>query len=199
MKQNAVLTCLDGPPRHHAVQVFIQKAAVNLLSSVLDTPEFFWRAPDSFQALYERICEYLELEERVEVLNARFAVRGEHCLSCCLFCDGRRCLCGFGSGRVEAGACIRVTSYMCCSSRSSWTVCMSDQLFLFCRCWRSIAGYCRCCKTCCVLHFSLVTVSLLCVSSAAAAARLCAAAGAAGDAGHAACCATHQHVCQAVL
>lgn len=56
-------------------QVFIQKAAVNLLSSVLDTPEFFWRAPDSFQALYERICEYLELEARVEVLNARFAVR----------------------------------------------------------------------------------------------------------------------------
>ncbi|KAF6262180.1 hypothetical protein COO60DRAFT_1699457 [Scenedesmus sp. NREL 46B-D3] len=39
-------------------KVFIQKAAVNLLSSVLDTPEFFWRAPDSFQALYERICEY---------------------------------------------------------------------------------------------------------------------------------------------
>ncbi len=60
-----VYTCL---------QVFIQKAAVNLLSSVLDTPEFFWRAPDSFQALYERICEYLELEERVEVLNARFSV-----------------------------------------------------------------------------------------------------------------------------
>lgn len=57
------------------LQVFIQKAAVNLLSSVLDTPEFFWRAPDSFQALYERICEYLELEERVEVLNARFSVR----------------------------------------------------------------------------------------------------------------------------
>jgi hypothetical protein len=37
--------------------------------------QFFWRAPDSFQALYERICEYLELDERVEVLNARFAVR----------------------------------------------------------------------------------------------------------------------------
>ncbi|WIA12464.1 hypothetical protein OEZ86_003424 [Tetradesmus obliquus] len=58
-------------------KVFIQKAAVNLLSSVLDTPEFFWRAPDSFQALYERICEYLELEQRVEVLNARFAVLQE--------------------------------------------------------------------------------------------------------------------------
>lgn len=30
-------------------QVFLQKSAVNLLSSVLDTPEFFWHAPDSFQ------------------------------------------------------------------------------------------------------------------------------------------------------
>ncbi|KAF8071355.1 RMD1 [Scenedesmus sp. PABB004] len=58
-------------------KVFIQKAAVNLLSSVLDTPEFFWRAPDSFQALYERICEYLELDQRVEVLNARFTVLQE--------------------------------------------------------------------------------------------------------------------------
>lgn len=33
------------------------QSAVNLLSSVLDTPEFFWRAPDSFQTLYEAICQ----------------------------------------------------------------------------------------------------------------------------------------------
>jgi uncharacterized Rmd1/YagE family protein len=32
-------------------RVFIQKSEVNLLSSVLDTPEFFWRAPDALQAL----------------------------------------------------------------------------------------------------------------------------------------------------
>ena len=30
-------------------KVFIQKSAVNLLSTVLDTPEFFWSAPDSMQ------------------------------------------------------------------------------------------------------------------------------------------------------
>lgn len=30
-------------------EVFIQKSAVNLLSTVLGTPEFFWRAPDSLQ------------------------------------------------------------------------------------------------------------------------------------------------------
>ena len=55
-------------------RVFLQKAAVNLLSTVLDTPEFFWSAPDSMQTLYKKVCEYMELEERVEVLNNRFQV-----------------------------------------------------------------------------------------------------------------------------
>ena len=60
---------------HAPGQVFIQRAAVNLLSTVLDTPEFFWSAPDIMQTLYKRICEYMELDDRVEVLNNRFAVR----------------------------------------------------------------------------------------------------------------------------
>ena len=34
-----------------------------------------WSAPDSMQTLYKRICEYMELDDRVEVLNNRFAVR----------------------------------------------------------------------------------------------------------------------------
>lgn len=58
-------------------QVFIQKSAVNLLSTVLDTPEFFWSAPDAMQALYKRACDYLEYDTRVEVLNARFGVLEE--------------------------------------------------------------------------------------------------------------------------
>ena len=66
------LTASILPP----IQVFIQKSAVNLLSTVLDTPEFFWSAPDSMQALYKRVCEYMELDDRVEVLNNRFTVRG---------------------------------------------------------------------------------------------------------------------------
>ena len=49
---------------------------VNLLSTVLDTPEFFWSAPDSMQTLYKRVCEYMELDDRVEVLNNRFSVCG---------------------------------------------------------------------------------------------------------------------------
>jgi uncharacterized Rmd1/YagE family protein len=50
-----------GLSRKHIAQligrVFIQKSAVNLLSTVLDTPEFFWSAPDSMQNLYKRVCE----------------------------------------------------------------------------------------------------------------------------------------------
>jgi uncharacterized Rmd1/YagE family protein len=58
-------------------RVFLQRSAVNLLSTVLDTPEFFWSAPDSMQALYKRCCEYLEYDNRVEVLNSRFQVLNE--------------------------------------------------------------------------------------------------------------------------
>lgn len=58
-------------------KVFLQSSAVNLLSTVLDTPDFFWSRPDHLQGLYERASEYLELETRVEVLNARFQVLQE--------------------------------------------------------------------------------------------------------------------------
>ena len=40
---------------------------MNLLGNVLDTPEWFWNAPDSMQALYDAVCEYLEMEDRVQV------------------------------------------------------------------------------------------------------------------------------------
>lgn len=34
-------------------QVFLQRSAVNLLSSVLDIPDYFWSAPDHLQVLYK--------------------------------------------------------------------------------------------------------------------------------------------------
>lgn len=55
-------------------EVFLQRSAVTLLSSVMDTPEFFWSSPDQLQVIYKRVCEYLELDTRVEVLNTRFSV-----------------------------------------------------------------------------------------------------------------------------
>ncbi|GLC37490.1 sporulation protein rmd1 [Pleodorina starrii] len=58
-------------------KVFVLKRSVNLLGSVADTPEVFWYAPDQLQSLYTRITEYVELPERVEQLNGRFAVLQE--------------------------------------------------------------------------------------------------------------------------
>eukprot|EP00775_Hariotina_reticulata_P010050 gene10050-10206_t len=58
-------------------QVFLQRSAVNLLGVVLDVPEFFWSSPDHLQVLYKRVCEYLELHTRVEVINTRYGVLQE--------------------------------------------------------------------------------------------------------------------------
>ncbi len=54
--------------------LFTQKAEVNILSPLLDTPAYFWTAPDRLQALYKSLCVYLELESRVTVVNARLNV-----------------------------------------------------------------------------------------------------------------------------
>lgn len=40
----------------------------------MDVPDFFWAAPDSLQVLYKKVCEYLELNTRVQVLNSRCEV-----------------------------------------------------------------------------------------------------------------------------
>lgn len=54
--------------------IFLEKCSVNLLGAVLDTPAFFWDASDALCALYDAIFEYLEIEARVEILNARFEI-----------------------------------------------------------------------------------------------------------------------------
>jgi uncharacterized Rmd1/YagE family protein len=58
-------------------EVFIAKSQVNLLGDALGNPDFFWHERDALLALYGRVCEYLELDDRVDVLNARFAVLHE--------------------------------------------------------------------------------------------------------------------------
>eukprot|EP01137_Pigoraptor_chileana_P012629 Opistho-2@65214 len=58
----------------HIGQLFLQRAAVNLLSDVLDIPEFFWSVPDYLVDLYKAARQYLEINARVDVLNARLEV-----------------------------------------------------------------------------------------------------------------------------
>ncbi|CAG8510504.1 3429_t:CDS:10 [Paraglomus occultum] len=57
-------------------QLFIMRMNVNLVSNVLDTPEMFWSEP-AFKELYKAIRGYLEISQRVEVLNQRVDVIGD--------------------------------------------------------------------------------------------------------------------------
>lgn len=45
---------------------------MQLSQFALSVPDFFWSAADALQALYNRVRQYVELEERAEVLSTRF-------------------------------------------------------------------------------------------------------------------------------
>lgn len=55
-------------------KLFKLRVDVNLSSSVLDTPEFFWSFEPSLHSLYAAMREYLEIDPRVQVLNDRCKV-----------------------------------------------------------------------------------------------------------------------------
>ncbi|KAJ1940990.1 sporulation protein rmd1, partial [Linderina macrospora] len=57
-------------------QLFIMRVNVNLVSNILDTPEIFWSEP-TLQPLYVAIREYLEIPQRVEIMNHRVSVISE--------------------------------------------------------------------------------------------------------------------------
>lgn len=58
-------------------RVFIENSQLNLLGSVLDTPNFFWEVPDAMQNIYDRVWDYLEMDDRVQIINTRLAVLHE--------------------------------------------------------------------------------------------------------------------------
>lgn len=55
-------------------KLFKLRVDVNLSSSILDTPEFFWSIEPALHPLYSAVREYLEIEQRVQVLNERCKV-----------------------------------------------------------------------------------------------------------------------------
>lgn len=55
-------------------KLFKLRVDVNLSSSILDTPEFFWSMEPALQPLYSAVRDYLEIEQRVQVLNDRCKV-----------------------------------------------------------------------------------------------------------------------------
>lgn len=55
-------------------KLFKLRVDVNLSSSILDTPDFFWSIEPALHPLYSAVREYLEIEQRVSVLNDRCKV-----------------------------------------------------------------------------------------------------------------------------
>jgi len=54
-------------------QLFVEQTEVNLFSSILDSPAFLWD-DDEFVPGYQYTRSYLEVDERVQLLNSRLAV-----------------------------------------------------------------------------------------------------------------------------
>lgn len=55
-------------------KLFKLRVDVNLSSSILDTPDYFWSIEPALHPLYNGVREYLEIEQRVQVLNDRCKV-----------------------------------------------------------------------------------------------------------------------------
>lgn len=54
-------------------ELFIERSSINLHLDVLDTPEFFWDYPE-LEPLYKMMANYLDIGNRVEVLNQRLKI-----------------------------------------------------------------------------------------------------------------------------
>ena len=54
-------------------QLFVEQTEINLFSSILDTPDFLWENDEHLPA-YQYSRAYLEIDNRVELLNSRLAV-----------------------------------------------------------------------------------------------------------------------------
>ena len=54
-------------------QLFVEQTEVNLFSSILDTPDFLWD-DDQFVPAYQYLRSYLEVDDRVSLLNNRLSV-----------------------------------------------------------------------------------------------------------------------------
>mmetsp|Transcript_6206 Transcript_6206/g.19760 ORF Transcript_6206/g.19760 Transcript_6206/m.19760 type:complete len:406 (+) Transcript_6206:38-1255(+) len=53
--------------------LFIERGVVNLHSELLDTPEYFWDS-DAFEHVWENVSKYLDVSNRVDVLNRRLDI-----------------------------------------------------------------------------------------------------------------------------
>ncbi|DAZ96050.1 TPA: hypothetical protein N0F65_000045 [Lagenidium giganteum] len=57
-------------------RLFIERNDVNLNSDMLDEPDFFWE-DDEYQPLYKKMMKYMDVENRVQILNTRLDILRE--------------------------------------------------------------------------------------------------------------------------
>lgn len=57
-------------------EIFFTRNKVNLHTDILDTPEYFWDHSET-EYVYNTIARYLDLKQRVDVLNKRMDVLGD--------------------------------------------------------------------------------------------------------------------------
>ncbi|RZI47552.1 hypothetical protein EDM53_01230 [Rickettsiales endosymbiont of Peranema trichophorum] len=54
-------------------ELFAERNSINLHSTILDTPEFFWRRP-RYQTYYDMSVKFMDIHTRLEILNKRLSV-----------------------------------------------------------------------------------------------------------------------------
>lgn len=54
-------------------ELFILRINIHLNGSILDTPELFWSEPQ-LEPIYQAVRSYLEMDQRVKLLNERLDV-----------------------------------------------------------------------------------------------------------------------------
>ncbi|CAH0480595.1 unnamed protein product [Peronospora belbahrii] len=57
-------------------RLFIERSDVNLNSDMLDEPDFFWE-DDEYEPLYKKVMKYLNVDNRVQILNTRLDILRE--------------------------------------------------------------------------------------------------------------------------
>ncbi|KAF0690586.1 Aste57867_18033 [Aphanomyces stellatus] len=57
-------------------RLFMERSDINLNSDMLDDPDFFWD-DDEYQPLYKKMVKYLDVDNRVQILNTRLDVLRE--------------------------------------------------------------------------------------------------------------------------
>lgn len=73
LARNGKITQSRRKIRMQMGKLFLERSWVNLHVDVLEVPEFFWDYPE-IEPLYKMTAHYLEIENRVEVLNKRLDV-----------------------------------------------------------------------------------------------------------------------------